>query len=266
MSSAPTRILEGIRDGNYHKGGIRCLQLMQLEDRYFDELGTDIERLLSAEHGSDVTDPRHITNWTRPRGDVTQYSLVNTTGRFDDFSTDHNLSTVGKRFRWTAQYPTLGHFVSVLPDTVNVRLNILGPRARLSAHEEQSIIRTAGGRVSARVRFHLPVITNPRAELILDGAVYHLEARVVYFINHGCVHAAWNRGDIPRVHVVWDSLLTQTTFDRMFRESSMLPVKYFSRDTSSPAPVRTQRPEAHVALPPTVSWEEASRVELHESQ
>jgi hypothetical protein len=267
VSSEAARVLTGIRDANYHEGGIRCLQLMRLEADYFEELQIEIERLVATEAGSDVTRPSHITNWTRPRGDVAQYSIVNTTGRFDDFSTDHDLSSVGKRFHWDAQYAALGRFVSALPNTVNVRVNVLGPGARLGAHEEQSITRISGGRIAARVRFHLPVKTNLRSELVLDGAVYHLLAGVVYFVNHGCVHAARNLGDAPRIHVVWDSLLTRSAFNRLFGDSSFpLPVQRLGEDQRTPLPVRTERAEAHVRLPMTVSREEAERVEFCESQ
>jgi Aspartyl/Asparaginyl beta-hydroxylase len=261
LSSDGARLLAGIRDANYHQGGIRCLQLMRLEAAYFEQLRAEIERLVTTEDGSDVTGPGHITNWTRPRGDVAQFSLVNTTGRFDDFSTDHNLSSAGKRFHAQARYPALARFIGALTETVNVRVNVLGPGARLGAHEEHSIVRTADGRVAARVRFHLPVITNSRAELVLDGAAYHLLARVVYFVNHGCVHAARNLGNAPRIHLVWDSLLTCAAFDRMFGCSALsVPVEYFEADQRSPRPTRTERGEAHVALPTTVSREEASEI------
>lgn len=257
------RLLAGIRDANYHDGGTRCLKLMRLEHRYLDELRAEVERLVEAEQGSDVTRSSHVTNWTRPRGQVTQYSIVNMSGRFDDFSTDHDLSTCGKRFHAGDRYPALARLVRALPDTVNVRINVLGPRARLGAHEEHSIVRTPAGRVGARVRFHLPLTTNPGAELMLDGAVHHLHAGVVYFVNHGCVHAARNRGGEPRIHVVTDSLLTPSAFERMFGDAAIdLPVRRYPRGERSPAPMRRTRMEAHVALAPAVSRADAAAVGL----
>ncbi len=123
---------------------------------------------------------------------MSQFSLLNTTGSYGDFSTDHNLSCLGKTFRGQALYPSLASFVLAFPHAVNFRVNLMGPGAELSAHEENLVIRTRNGKVGARLRFHLPVITNPHAELTLDGWVYALSAGTVYLVNHASIHSAVN--------------------------------------------------------------------------
>jgi hypothetical protein len=254
-------LLGGIRDGNYHAGGIRCLQLFRLESGYAEELQAEVERLCQTEQGSNVNDSNHVTNWTRPRGAVFQFSLLNASGCYNDFSTDHEVTSFGKRFHASEKYPRLAELIASFPDTINFRLNVIGPRARLSAHEEHSVIRTAAGTVGIRARFHLPITTNSRAELMLDGSIYHLPANVVHFVNHGCVHSACNGGEQDRIHLVWDMLLTRQVFDLMFGDSvcaSML-VRIAECDQQV-TPLRVERIGAHLRLPPSLSRAEAEPI------
>jgi hypothetical protein len=37
----PLELLDGLRDANFHAGGIRCLRLLRLDARYFGELGAE---------------------------------------------------------------------------------------------------------------------------------------------------------------------------------------------------------------------------------
>ncbi len=91
-------------------------------------------------------------------------------GRTDDFSEDHELVPSGKRFHRSHAYPALDAFVSALPDLVNFRVNVLGPAARLAAHEEHALSRTPGGSVGACVRAPpSAIVTASGAEVILDG-------------------------------------------------------------------------------------------------
>ena len=254
-------LLRGIRDGNYHDGGIRCLQLFRLEGGFANELQTEVERLCQTEQGSNVSDPNHITNWTRPRGAVFQFSLLNASGNYNDFSADHNVTCFGKQFHAAEKYPRLAELIASFPDTLNFRINVLGAGARLSAHEEHSVIRTAAGSVGIRARFHLPMTTNPRAELMLDGSIYHLALNVIHFVNHGCVHSASNGGNHDRIHLVWDMLLTQSVFDFMFADSvSATMLARIAESEQQVMPLRVERIGAHLRLPPLVPRAEAELV------
>jgi hypothetical protein len=260
-------LLGGIRDGNYHAGGIRCLRLFRLENGYADELQAEVERLCRTEQGSNVGDANHVTNWTRPRGAVFQFSLLNASGRYDDFSVDHEITCFGKHFHASEKYPRLAELIASFPGTINFRVNILGSEARLSAHEEHSVIRTAAGSVGVRARFHLPVTTNSRAELMLDGSIYHLPANVIYFVNHGCVHSACNGGDQDRIHLVWDMLLTRPVFDFMFADSVCAPMLVrIAESEQQVMPLRVERIGAHLRLPPIVSRVEAELIDFCDMQ
>lgn len=68
----PRELMEAIRDANYHRGGLRCLRLLRMDPDFFGELQADVEHLCAAQQPSNVHDPNHVTNWTRPSGQVFQ--------------------------------------------------------------------------------------------------------------------------------------------------------------------------------------------------
>jgi len=255
-------LLAGIRDGDYHDGDIRCLPLFRLKNEYFAALRADVMRLCQTERASDVRAPEHITHWARPVGLVVQFSLLNASGRFDDFSVDHDQSCFGKQFHHVEAYPTLAAFVAAFPHTINFRANMMAPGASLSPHEEHAVIRTRAGTVGARARFHLPIVTNPRAEVMLDGSAYHLAVGVIHFVHHGRVHSARNGGDEPRIHLVWDLLLTREAFAFMFGQAAHPePFVRIAGHEQTLAPLRTERVGACVRLPRVISRDDADQLD-----
>ncbi|MFF0753104.1 aspartyl/asparaginyl beta-hydroxylase domain-containing protein [Streptomyces sp. NPDC004267] len=212
----PRRVLRGIRDANYHRPGIRCLRLFTADAPTLRGLVAEVAELRARHAPSLAGAPGHVTAWAGPRGRVEQFSLLNASGRCDDFSRDHDLSCFGKRFHDRTRYPALAALAGALPHLVNFRVNVLGPGAALAPHEEHSVVRSRSGTVGVRARFHLPLVTGPKATLLLDGDVHRLEAGTVYLVNHGCVHAAGNAGAADRIHLVWDMLGTAAAAEVMF--------------------------------------------------
>jgi hypothetical protein len=261
-------LLRGIRDGDRHAGGIRCRRLLRLGSEYAAEIRREVESLCGHAPSSQVADPAHATHWTRPVGEVRQWSLLNDSGRTDDFSCDHDLSCLGKRFHPAAEHPALARLIAAFPHAINFRINLLGAGSSLSPHEEHVAFRTRAGTVGARVRLHLPVATAPGAELTLDGLVYHLEPDVIHFVNHGCVHSARNGADRPRIHLVFDLLLTPQSFDLAFGSADPpgLPALRVPDAEADPVPLRAERMGAHRCLPPPLSRDEIQSLDFCEAQ
>lgn len=154
---------------------------------------------------------RHEGSWTNPYGSVRPFSLFNNTGGIEDGSNDFNPFLQDKRFQ--VELPTLTDFYSQIPDLLNLRLNCIGPGSGLSEHEEEVFL---AGEKRLRLRFHLPVITNPGARISLDGETFHFMEGNIYFFNNGCVHGAWNEGGTDRYHLVWDVILTNKSYEFFF--------------------------------------------------
>jgi hypothetical protein len=241
--------------------------LFCLEPSYFDSVCAEVLHLVGNETASLAGDPHHVTNWTRPRGVVRQFSLLNRSGRSEDFSTDHDLSCLGKRFHAAARFPSLARLVAGFPHAVNFRINTMAPGARLSPHEEHLLFRTRAGTVGMRLRCHLPVVTETAAELTLDGEVYHLEPGAIHLVNHGCVHAASNGGAAERIHLVWDTLLTRAAFDILAGAATPgFPASRIAPGDRLPRPLRSEPIGSFVALPPRVPPAEAARIDWCEVQ
>jgi len=76
-----------------------------------------------------------------------------------------------------------------------------------------------------RVRIHLPILTNSEVLMFLDGDLYHFEEGNIYFFHNGCIHSSENNHLYEdRIHLVWDMLLTEDTFQRIFLRNHLSPL------------------------------------------
>ncbi|MDR7099359.1 hypothetical protein J2X04_001706 [Lysobacter niabensis] len=243
-------LLAGIAAAARGDHGIACLRLMRMDEAGFAALQEDVLRLCGEAQPSHVNDEAHVSHWTRPRGEVAQYSMLNRSGRYEDYSDDHDRSRAGKQFAHGDRYPALAALIKAFPEAVNFRINVLGTRARLSPHQEAPLFALGEGECGVCARFHLPVLTSRGAELLLDDDVLHLHPGEIYFVNHGCVHAARNLDAERRVHMVWDMPLCRAAVSRMFGDEP-LPAglsRCLDEERAVP-PLRHERMGAALRLP-----------------
>ena len=206
----PQELIRGLVQGGQQRGGIRCVSLYRLDRKFFDALRNEVAMFCHEHAPSIVSDAQHVTNWACPSGRVLQYSLLNQTGIAANFGVDHNLSCQDKWFFDSGTFPCLGRFIEDLPHLFNFRINVLTGGAELAAHKEHVPFRTRTGLIGARLRFHLPVMTTPMAEINLNGEVFHLERGAIYLVNQGCIHWARNQDQHDRIHLLWDAMLTKS--------------------------------------------------------
>lgn len=218
-------LLEGIARGEFHRAdAFKCADLFTVDPAFFSALKDELKSLVSRNAPSDVQDEEHPSNWTGPSGKAIQFALLSESGDFADTSTIGSKTMEDKRFHHAAAYPTLAAFIALFPHATNMRLLGLGPNGGLSPHKVNSSWRK-GRSWYFTARFHLPVVTNPQALVLLDGDLFHFQAGRVYFFHNGCVHSAYNGGDTDRFHLVWDMLMTQETIDLMFGNDSYPPLE-----------------------------------------
>ncbi|WP_350289498.1 aspartyl/asparaginyl beta-hydroxylase domain-containing protein [uncultured Croceitalea sp.] len=218
-----SNVLNQIARGNYHrKGGMTTKTVFEVEKGFFQKLKDECLKLAASEASSKVEDEEHITNWVGPFGDAVQFSLYNTTGDFSDFSTDHNLNTENKKFHYSDKFPTINKFIKMFPDCTNFRLNGMGKNSGLSPHEEHIVFKNKKDNSNfIRARFHLPIMTNEKVEMLLDKTLYRYKEGEIYFFNNGSVHSANNKGETYRFHLLWDMILSKEAYDIMFNEQCM---------------------------------------------
>lgn len=206
---------EQIIEATQHRGGLKMQPCLAVDAVWFSAIQTEVNSLMAEKEASDVSAKVHPTNWTNPYGSVTQHSLYNESGKTGDTATDHNLKLEGKVFA-APEYASLQRFFNAFQSrALNFRLNGLMPKSGLSPHEENIV---HGEKL--RVRLHLPIITNPQAQVMLDGEQFHLQPGIVYFFNNGCVHGAGNDGEKARYHLVWDMFFDEWIEENIFNLNS----------------------------------------------
>lgn len=206
-----------------HRGGLKMFAVGRIDPSWFEQIRSDVLWIVNSQASSDVSNPSHVTYWTRPRGVARQFSLLNMTGKPDDFSSDHSMELEGKKLTFPQLEATARFSRLFGSNLVNLRLNGLGKNSGLGAHEERPVRAYANGTVKYKIRFHLPIFTNPNAAILLDGEKFHFDEGILYFFNQACVHSAANEGEEPRYHFVVDCIL-----DRILQKNllslSVMPV------------------------------------------
>ena len=76
--------------------------------------------------------------------------------------------------------------------------------ARLAAQGHINRHRDGPGTNLVAHKIHVPLFTNPLAQLELGGEMVHLEAGRAYQVNNIDAHAASNDGDEDRIHFIFE--------------------------------------------------------------
>lgn len=210
------KIFEEIVKASFHRGGLDCLRVFRVKKDFFTALKSEINTLIEQNNPSDVSEEDHVSNeMVKPQGKGFQFSLINSSGRMDDASIDYNSSVKNKHFHHSERYPKLAAFIDAFPHCTFMKIAALGPQSNLFPHDSQIIMNSSKGR-ALLVRFHLPIITSERAEMLMNNNYYRFEAGSIFFFNHGSIHSAYNHGNEYRYHLTWEMLLTKETFENIF--------------------------------------------------
>ena len=195
-------------------GGIMMLPLFELEKGLFGKIVKEVQSVLK--QPAQVVDGSHPTvkfiekqdkAWKPKAGGVQQYSLYNSKNDFLYNEDDHHWSNAKRKFNSMLTY--IPQFVEkYFKDTElqNFRLNALTKDGGLGQHREK-IIGIPGRETSYKLRFHLPVITNPKVVFFMDGQEHFMSAGTATLFNQSCLHGVNNAGEALRAHLVWDCYL-----------------------------------------------------------
>lgn len=228
--------IKEIAEANFHgKKGLYTEKVFEFKSDFFKELQKECIELANSQVSSQVEEG-HITNWTSPFGDAVQYSLKNTSGNFNDTSTDHTLNLKNKKFHYPDEYPTINKLISLFPTATNFRLNGMGVKSGLSPHEEHIVYKLGFMKSFVRARFHIPIQTNNNVAMLIGNQIYHFEEGNMYFFNNGAIHSADNQGESYRFHFVFDVLLDKKSNDFLFY-SNDLP-DFLERKNEAVKPLR----------------------------
>jgi quercetin dioxygenase-like cupin family protein len=96
-----------------------------------------------------------------------------------------------------------------------VRLLQLAVGAEIKPHSDHCL-----GYEDGSFRLHIPIITNPDVEFILDGKRLIMNGGECWYIDANFEHSVANRGKQDRIHLVIDGIRNDWTDDLFYKEAS----------------------------------------------
>lgn len=100
-----------------------------------------------------------------------------------------------------------------------VRLLKLAAGAQIHEHKDADLCFEEG-----LVRFHIPVVTNPGIEFILQGEHMQLKEGECWYMNFNLPHSLHNKSALDRIHLVIDAEVNDWV-KQLFRSPGMLQKK-----------------------------------------
>lgn len=213
------------------------VRLHQLKTPFLERLREEVLQYMKEQQAAEVSSKAHPIHWVLSYGRTASYSLIASSGNASDTSDLLTFDTRNKRFVQADRYPAIDQLMKLFPDTTNYRINILheneagsqdaarfqasgfSPHRAYILHEVRDTV-TGEMRTALRMKFHLPIVTNPHVDMHQNDRSYTFNEGEVYFFTNGCPHSVENRGNGPRIHLIWDMLLTDDTWDRSFGEGA----------------------------------------------
>lgn len=110
---------------------------------------------------------------------------------------------------WLASTPYLRHVLASVPAQLrSARLMALGPGVDSGEHSDYKY-----GPPWGTARLHVPITTTPGATLHLAGTPYRWQPGTLWFGDFSQTHRVQNEDQVPRVHLVIDTLVSRELLD-----------------------------------------------------
>jgi len=211
------------------------MRLHKLSPAFFEQVKQETLRMIEKNAAVDVSSKTHPIQWVLSYGRTASYSLIAASGNVSDTSDLLTFDTQKKHFSQAEQYPALDTLMKLFPHTTNWRINVLhesdagsasavryqasgfSPHRAYILHEVRDTV-TGDDKTVLRMKFHLPIVTNDYVDMHQYDRSYVFHPGDVYFFTNGIPHSVENRGNGPRIHLIWDMLLSEDTWNRSFGE------------------------------------------------
>ena len=195
-------------------GDIKVVPLFRCDDSLFtmvrDEVmgivARDPGQLLGAGHPTFDYVSKWDPTWRPVPGTISQYSLLNSKHDFRYFEEDHHWYP-DRRFNPALKaIPGFVERYFRSSELQNFRIQAIAGGGELGMHRER-IVAVPRREQHYKLRFHLPVVSNPGVRFVMDGEEFRMAEGCVYLFNQACLHGVVNAGDALRVHCVFDAYL-----------------------------------------------------------
>ncbi|MRX39926.1 aspartyl/asparaginyl beta-hydroxylase domain-containing protein [Flavobacterium sp. LC2016-23] len=173
-----------------------------------DKLKSDLAGILN----KSWTDHYNKNDYT---GKWTSVALMSKDGKSDSIFA---LSNAGDEMMHTEILDSCTYFKEILDnfhfEKTAVRLLQLAVGAEIKPHSDHCL-----GYEDGSFRLHIPIITNPDVEFILDGKRLIMNEGECWYIDANFTHSVANRGNQDRIHLVIDGIRNDWTDALFYKEA-----------------------------------------------
>lgn len=196
-------------------GRITMLELFQCDVELFDNIREEVMALhnkdegqtVASDHPTAVYVQKSDPTWRLKPGTIHQYSLYNSRDDVRFNGEDSHWHAIDRRFNSRLKWiPGFVQRYFGRSELQNFRMQSISGGGDLGLHREK-IIGIPNRPQHFKIRFHLPIVTNPGVQFIMDGQRSRMKAGWVYLFNQACMHGVENRGNELRIHLVFDCYL-----------------------------------------------------------
>ncbi|RUT68827.1 aspartyl/asparaginyl beta-hydroxylase domain-containing protein [Flavobacterium cupreum] len=149
-------------------------------------------------------------------GKWTSVALMSQDGKSDNIFA---LASGDAQMRNTEILDSCGYFKEILDnfhfEKTAVRLLQLAAGAEIKPHSDHCL-----GYEDGSFRLHIPIITNPDVEFILDGKRLTMNEGECWYIDANFTHSVANRGNQDRIHLVIDGVRNDWTDALFYKEAA----------------------------------------------
>jgi quercetin dioxygenase-like cupin family protein len=174
-----------------------------------EKLKNDLSKIINKKW----TDHYNTNDYT---GKWTSVALMSKDGKSDSI---YAFSNINDEIVNTEILDSCTYFKEVLEgflfEKTAVRLLQLAVGAEIKPHSDHCL-----GYEDGSFRLHIPIITNPEVEFILDGKRLIMNEGECWYIDANFEHSVANRGKQDRIHLVIDGIRNDWTDDLFYNEAS----------------------------------------------
>jgi len=164
---------------------------------------------VQGDHPTAVYVKKNDPSWTVKPESIEQYSLYNSRDDLLFNGEDSHWHSTKRRFNPQLRFiPQFIERYFGASELQNFRMQCIRGGGDLGLHREK-IIGIPNRPRHFKIRFHLPIVTNPGVRFMMDGRAYTMRAGWVYLFNQVCLHNVENKGDLLRIHLVFDFYLNE---------------------------------------------------------
>ena len=149
-------------------------------------------------------------------GKWTSIALMSSSGKSD---TIYALNNDTKEIIYTEILDSCDYFKEILEGLLfkktAVRLLKLAVGAEIRPHKDHCL-----GYEDGSFRLHIPIITNPEVEFILDDTRLIMNEGECWYIDANFTHSVANRGTVDRIHFVIDGIRNEWSDALFFKEAN----------------------------------------------